>query len=222
MARRALLAGLLAALAVFAAAGPIPGAVAVLEVLLPPLPGQIAEAAPPRFVLMEDGTVFVGGTSRVAAGRLDKGEAKEIEKQVSRVRKLPGLGSSVALGPGTKRYRLVLRKGLEIEATGDPSRAPAQLRPLASLLETLESFDHPSLRPYRPSHYALAARQAPILGGCRAWGFAASPMDVLSASRTIPGEAAVDWPTGAEAASVCVGDKTLLVTLRPLLPGERP
>ena len=31
---------------------------------LAPLPGQVAEAAPPRFVLLEDGQVFVGGTPR--------------------------------------------------------------------------------------------------------------------------------------------------------------
>jgi hypothetical protein len=30
------------------------------------------------------------------------------------------------------------------------------------------------------------------------------------------------WPTGAAPASVCAGDKSYVVTLRPLLPGEKP
>ena len=33
---------------------------------------------------------------------------------------------------------------------------------------------------------------------------------------------AIGWPTGALPASVCAGDKRFVVTLRPLLPGERP
>ncbi len=37
-----------------AAGAEIPSAAVVLEVLVPTLPGQIALAAPPRFVLMED------------------------------------------------------------------------------------------------------------------------------------------------------------------------
>lgn len=202
-------------------AGQIPDALVVLEVFPPALPGQAWEAAPPRFVLMEDGTVFVGGTGHVAAGRMERDEMKEIDKQVSRVRKLPGLGSSVTLGPGATRYRLVLRKGPEIAAAGDLAQAPASLKPLAALLETLVGFDHPSLRHYRPAQYALAARQAPIVGGCRSWVFGAPP-EGASVSRTVSAEAAADWPTGAASASVCVGDKTYLVTLRPLLPGERP
>jgi len=31
-----------------------------------------------------------------------------------------------------------------------------------------------------------------------------------------------DWPTGAAPAAVCDGDRRFVVTLRPLLPGERP
>ena len=45
---------------------------------------------------------------------------------------------------------------------------------------------------------------------------------MLVAPRVVKAEAAATWPTGAVAASVCAGDKRYAVTLRPLLPGEKP
>src|SRR5687768_1446520 len=142
-------------------AGDIPKAVVVVESLTAPLPDQVPEAAPPRFVLLEDGQVFVGGTSRLAAGRLSKAAAKEIEARVVAVRQLPGFGATVPLGAGTHRYRLRLRKGgaQDITVEGDPALASANLVPLASLLQDLLRFDHPSLRPYRPASYAVIARE---------------------------------------------------------------
>src|SRR5437762_6116189 len=108
-------------------AGDIPKAVVILESLNATLPDQVPEAAPPRFVLLEDGQVFVGGTSRLATGRLPKPEAKEIEARVVGVRQLPGFGASVSLGPGPQRYRLRLRKGgaQDITVTGDPAESQA-------------------------------------------------------------------------------------------------
>src|SRR6266852_5837753 len=100
MVRSALCGVLLLSLPLSLGAATIPEAAVFLEVQSPGAPGFVPEAAPPRFVLMEDGTVFVGGTSHVATGQLDKGEMKEIDKDVSRVRKLPGLGSAVMFGPG--------------------------------------------------------------------------------------------------------------------------
>ncbi len=204
-----------------AGAGEIPEAAIVLEVLPPPAPGFVPEAAPPRFVLLDDGTVFVGGTSDVVSAKLDKDVTKGIEKQVSRVRKLPGLGSSVTLGPGTKRYRLTLKKGPTILAAGDTGQATAAFRPLAELLVSLEGFDHASLRPYRASQYALHLQQGRLPGGCRPWTFGAPPA-AGSGPRIVPADAASDWPVGATAGSACAGDATWIVALRPLLPGERP
>lgn len=206
------------------AAGDIPKAVVVVESLATALPDQVAEAAPPRFVLLEDGQVFVGGTSRLAAGRLAKAEAREIEARVVAVRQLPGFGASVALGAGGQRYRLRLRKGgaQDIEVTGDPSDPSAGPGPLASLLQDLLRFDHPSLRPYRPASYAVIAREGKLAGGCRRWTFAEPVTESLFAPRTVPAAAAENWPTGATPASVCADDKTYVVALRPLLPGERP
>src|SRR5262249_13019387 len=172
----------------------------------------------------DDGQVYVGGTSQVAAGRLEKGETKAIEDQLAQVRKLPGLGSSVTFGEGGPRYRLQVRKGkpLDLVVTGDPAAAPAAMKTLAALPTTLAAFEHPSLRPYDAANYALAAREAAMPGGCRAWAFPAPLNDVVSGPRGLAQSAAADWPTGATSAAVCEGGKTYQVTLRPLLPGERP
>lgn len=215
---------LLALGAVASRAGDIPRAVVVLEGLTAPLPDQVAEAAPPRFVLLEDGQVFVGGTSRVTSGRLAKPEAKAIEARVVAVRQLPGLGATVSLGAGPQRYRLRLRKGgsQDIVATGDPAGAPANLQPLASLILDLLRFEHPTLRPYRPQAYAVMAREGTLAGGCRRWSFPEPLADSLFTPGTVPASAAENWPTGAAPASVCTDGKAYVVALRPLLPGEKP
>src|SRR5947209_3279266 len=136
---------LLAALAVpAAAAGQIPNAVVVLEVFGRVHPDDVPESAPPRFVLLEDGQVFAGGSRRLAA-----------------VRKLPGLSGTVRFGGGEGRQRLLLRRGRPLDMTvlGDPGQAAPAWRPLAALLEDLSRFDHPSLRPYAPASYAVSARE---------------------------------------------------------------
>jgi hypothetical protein len=66
-------------------AADIPEATLVLEATVG-LPGRVSAAAPPRFVLMRDRRVFVGGTDGVVAGLLDKDEAKWIEQRVKDLR----------------------------------------------------------------------------------------------------------------------------------------
>jgi hypothetical protein len=205
------------------AAAEIPDARVVLEVFEPLLPGRMPEAAPARFVWKEDGTVFVGGSSGLASVRPDGDDLKPIDKLVSRVKKLPGLGSAVTLGPGARRYRLALRKGPTITASGDPAQAPAPLKPLGELLALLESFDHPELRAFHPQQFALLVQPiqpGTLAGGCRSWTFGAPPTP--GQARVVPTASASDWPNGRNAASACLGDKTYLVGLRPLLPGEKP
>lgn len=222
---RAAVTGLVLALgASVCPAGEIPKAVVVLEGLTAPLPDQVAEAAPPRFALLEDGQVFVGGTSRLVAGRLTKAEAKEIEARVAAVRQAPGFGASVSVGAGNQRYHLGLRKGgsQDIAITGDPTAAEATPPILARLLQDLLRFDHPSLRPWQPAAYAVIAREGKLAGGCRRWTFSEPLADSVFAPGTVPASAAENWPTGATPASVCADGKTYVVALRPLLPGERP
>ena len=53
--------------------GEVPGALVILEVTTALPIGEVPAGLPARFVLLEDGHVFVGGTSQVVAGRLDTG-----------------------------------------------------------------------------------------------------------------------------------------------------
>jgi hypothetical protein len=206
------------------AAGDVPEAVLVLE-MPSGAPGSDAAGAPPRFVLLEDGQVFVGGSSLVEAGRLEKNEAKSLRKRAAALRKLPGLDAPIAFGgpsAGVLRLRVVEKQPLEIVATGDPALAPAPYAALGALLRELAGFHHPSLRPYDPPAFAINARQARLTGGCRAWSFAFPIADVLGVARAVPAADVAGWPTGAMPASVCVGDRRYVVTLRPLLPAEQP
>jgi hypothetical protein len=207
-----------------AGAGDIPTAVVVLEVFNRVHPDDVPESAPPRFVLLEDGQVFVGGTSRLASGRLSPAEAKALDRRLADVRRLPGLAGTIRLGGGEGRRRLLLRRGRPLDMTliGDPAQAAPALRPLAALIDELSRFDHPGLRPYEPGAYAVSAREGTLPGGCRSWPFKEPPSESVFAPRTLPGDSLRDWPTGATPASVCAGDKAWVVSFRPLLPGERP
>lgn len=214
---------LVLAAAVPAPAGDVPAATVLLESLVKTLPDDVPQAAPVRFALFEDGRVFVGGTSAILAGRLEGSALKDLEKRVAAVRKLPGLSGAITLGDGSQRHRLVLRKGrpLDTFVSGDPARASASLRPLAELLRELLSFHHRSLRPYAPESYALRASEGRLAGGCRPWTLTTPVASAVFAPVVVPARTAWDWPTGARPASVC-GDKTHVVTFRPLLPGETP
>ena len=239
--RRALAIGLLAT-AVAArplGAGEIPGAVLVLEIA-PGTPGSDPSGAPPRFVLMKDARVFVGGSSVLETGRLEKSEAQALQKRASALRKIPGIGSGISFGGADVsplRLRLLEAEPLEIVANGLPPQVgpnlaagdpaappavPAPLAPLATLLQDLAHFDHPSLRPYAPASYSLTVREARLVGGCRAWSFPFPLGEALAAPRSLAAVEALGWPTGAMPASVCADDRRYVVTLRPLLPDERP
>jgi hypothetical protein len=68
----------------------------------------------------------------------------------------------------------------------------------------------------------MIVREARLVGGCRAWGFAFPIAQAQAGLQTVTAADAAGWPTGAVAASVCADDRRYAVTLRPLLPGERP
>jgi len=221
--RRFLLSLVALGLAPLSYAGEIPNAQIVLEVVEAPAPGRYPEQAPPRFVLLDKGQVFVGGTQEIHVGRLESAEVKEIDNKIARIRKLQGLGSQVTLGSGRTRYRLLLlgKRPLEIVGTGDPQGASSSLQPLAALLLDLIRFDHASLRLYRPESFQLIAREGTLAGGCRPWGFGFPPAEAAT-GRVVPAATAGGWPHGAIAGSACAGAVRYVVTLRPLLPGERP
>jgi hypothetical protein len=213
----------LAAVGVAAPAADSPDMVVALHVSVPAVPGQVPEAMPPRFTLMEDGTAYVGGTSGLATTRLEKSDVKAIEKDIERIRRIPGLATRVDLGPGSDRtYRIVVGKGkaLDLTAVGDLAGASPAFRPIVSLITRLADYGGSELRPYRPASYLLSAREETLAGGCRRWTLPVSLVQVLSAPQVVGASTANDWPTGANPASVCVGDKHYVVALRPLLPGE--
>jgi hypothetical protein len=219
------LAAVLAVLAASAAqAGEIPRAVAVLESAAVPLPDHVAEAAPPRFVLLEDGQVYVGGTHGLVTARLAGRDLKDLERRLSDIRKLPALAGVVTVGPGPAVRRLQLRKGrpLDIKVEGDLAAATPALQPLATLVLDLERYHHPSLRPYAPDRLALRAQEGSLPGGCRRWTRPEPLADSVFAPRVVAAADFPSWPRGAAPASVCVGDRKYVVTLRPLLPGENP
>ena len=205
-------------------AAEISGTVVVLQVSGREFPGQVPEGMPERFVLLEDGSVYVGGTDTIATARLEKGDVHYIEKSLDRVRKIPGLGSQVIFGPGDQKRRLIVRKGrpLDITATGDTAAAPPGLRALASLMDDLARFNTPALHPYRQAFFALSAREGALPGGCRSWSFPVSLAQALAEPQSVAASAAERWPTGGQPASVCAGDKRYVIALRPLLPGEKP
>lgn len=221
MRRAGPLAVLASLLAAPATAGEIPKAVVVLERVGA---GPGGESAPPSFVLMEDGTVYVGGTSQVLTARLTGGALKALERRISDVRKLPGLGGAVTIGPGEARHRLLLRRGrpIQMTITGDPEQAAPSMRALGALLVDLPRFHDPGLKPYAPAQFALSAREGTLAGGCRAWSFSEAPDRLGFAPRVVSASEVRGWPTGGSPASVCAADKHYVVTLRPLLPGETP
>jgi hypothetical protein len=206
------------------AAAEIPKAVVVLETRSVPLPGQVPEAAPPRFVLLEDGQVYVGGTRDLVTARLAGRDLKDLERRISEVRKLPAIAGVITVGPGNDVRRLYLGKGrpLDMRIEGDLHAATPALRPLADLVLDLERFHHPALRPYAPAQLALHAEEGSLPGGCRPWTRPEPLEGSVFAPQAVNAADFAAWPTGAAAASVCAGDKKYIVTLRPLLPGEKP
>lgn len=197
-----------------------PEAVLILESTGDLRPGEDPQGQPPRFLILRDGRFFLAGTRAVFAGRLDSREMKALDKRVAAARKAAGAGNAgVAFDHTSARHRLRALRGkpFEATATGNPTRAPARLKPLADLVRDLQAFEHPTLAPFAPESYRLFARSATLPGGCRRWPRPAAPPDapqVVSAAG-FPG-----WPTGVTPASVCHAGRRFAVTLRPLLPGE--
>lgn len=213
------------ALAPGAEASDIPQAIVLLEDAAAGRAGQVVEAAPVRFALLEDGQLFVGGSSEILTAKLSARELKDFEKRLTEIRKHPALAGNVALGPGSAQRRLVLRKGgrpLEMVLTGDLESATPAMRGLADFVGQLGSYHHPGLRPYSASSLGLSAKEGVLPGGCRRWTHTEALKDAVFAPKVVSAAGLESWPRGANPAFVCAGDKRYVVTLRPLVPGERP
>ncbi len=235
-------AAVILAVTVAATAADVPNATIVLTVPLVAHTGQVAEAAPERFVMLGDGQVFVGGTSEIETCRLEAGELAAFLAEVDAVRKprkkkrkdpgQPWLDGPTVWSFGGSWERSVLRfaadagrglPALRLELVGDPASAPFGLKPLGDLAQRLAEFDVPCLRPYAPASYRMRAMRGTLPGGCRApGGLAPMLMPALANPVAVPANLAKDWPHGAVAAQVCDTSSRYLVTLTPLLPGEAP
>jgi hypothetical protein len=189
------------------------------------LPDAVPTAAPPRFVLRRDRRVFFGGSEAIYSGVIEKDEANALERRVEALVKSGLLDAPVAFGGGSEaRYRLRLPRedDRDVAITGDPDSAPAALRGVAALVRDLLRFDHPHLRPWTPTEYAVSVREGELLGGCRAWLLPLPLERLLAGPQRIPVRDVERWPTGSNPASVCEDGRRYVVTFRPLLPGEQP
>jgi hypothetical protein len=208
----------------FARGGEIPEAVVVLEAF-DGLPDGVATAAPPRFVLLRDNRVFVGGSEAIYSGLIERDESRAIERRIEALAKSGLLDAPVAFGgDSTVRYRLRLprERDRDVAITGAPASAPPALQGVAALVTDLLRFDHPHLRPWTPTEYLVSAREGELVGGCRAWLLALPFERLLEGPQRIPVGEAERWPAGSDPASVCENGRRYVVTFRPLLPGEQP
>jgi len=195
----------------------------ILEATLD-LPGRVGPAAPPRFVLLRGGAVFVGGSEHIFTAALSKDEYKAIERRLKDLRKAGLLAPASFGGDERRRFHLRVLDGdrADVVLTGDPEAAPPTLLPLAEFVEDLLRFDHRDLHRYVPEGWALGATPGALEGGCRPWTFPVQLENVLRAPLRVDATDVERWPTGASPASVCSGGQRYVVTLRPLLPGEQP
>ncbi len=203
--------------------------------------GQVAEAAPPRFVMLADGQVFVGGTSEIETCRLEKDNLSRFRSEIDAIRKpkkkkttpvQPWLTGPTVWSFGGSSERVVLTffaderdklPLLRLEAVGETRRAPVGLKPLADFIERLAEYDHACLRPYAATSYRLRVTEGTLPGGCRSPGSLETAFSsALTGSVAVSAPAAAGWPHGATAAQVCHRGKRYVVTLTPLLPGEHP
>jgi hypothetical protein len=200
----------------------VPESVIILEAF-DGLPDAVPTAAPPRFVLRRDRRVFVGGSETIYSGVIEKDEVTALERRVETLVKSGLLDAPVAFGGVSEtRYRLRLPRedDRDVAITGDPDSAPAALQGVAALVRDLLRFDHPHLRPWTPTEYAVSAREGELRGGCRAWLLPLPFERLLAGPQRIPVSEVERWPAGSNPASVCENGRRYVVTFQPLLPGE--
>jgi hypothetical protein len=183
-----------------------PNTVVALYVAGLPATGEIADGAPPRFVLLEDGRVFVGGTSTVSSAKLSGKDLKPVNEPLSRARKVGARPGTVTLGPGTQQYRLVRKGQPDVLTQGDPARAAGTDRPLGVLIDAMLAFDHPALRPLVPESYLASLRPDALPGGCREWHLPVKPADLKTRPAVVPASSVVGSGVGVRSGSALHGD----------------
>ena len=189
---------------------------------MPPGPGRYPEGAPPRFVLLEKGQFFVGGQRQVAGGSWTARSSRRSR------RAWRGSGGCRASARRSRSARAAAATGCSCSASIRwRSRRPAIPRGRARAPAARVAAAGP--RRLRSSLAALpAARLVPAGRAGRSPARRLPPVELRLPARggrqrpRGPRRAGRDWPHGVDAASICAGQQRYVVTLRPLLPGERP
>lgn len=203
---------------------------------LDPLPAEMRltaresfDGVPARFVLLTDGSVFVGGRREVLRGSLDKAEMQGIATRLDAAMKsFTKTGAPKTLvvgdGPAIFRFSVLLGSSLQVVVMGKlPLESPPvpPLEPLPEFIRRLAGFRHPSLRPFDPAEFTMIVKEKALAGGCRtARGLPSLPQAVAN-DTVVPELITRGFPTGAEMAQVCDGLKRYTVVFRPHIPGER-
>ena len=191
-------------------------------------PRESFDGVPPRFVLMTDGSVYVGGRRELLRGMLDKAEMQDISTRLDLA--LKSLGKvgpprTLEVGEGPAIFRLSVLLGAPFQVVVTGSLTPAAGAPPPALLpdfiRRLAGFRHPSLRPFDPMEFAMIVREKTLPGGCRTAKDLPSLVQSLSGEVVVPEAVTRSFPTGPDMAQVCEGAKRYTVVFRPLVPGER-
>jgi hypothetical protein len=206
---------------------------------LDPLPAEMQLSAresfdgvPSRFVLLTDGSVFVGGRREVLRGFLDKTEMQAISTRLDLAMKSLGratpptlvMGQGPTEGDGSAifRFSVLLGTPLQVVVMGRiPAPGGAALAPLPDFIRRLAGFRHPSLKPWDPAEFTMIVREKTLPGGCRTAKGLPALAQATGAETTVPEALTRSFPTGPDLAQVCEGPKRYTVVFRPLIPGGR-
>ncbi len=202
---------------------------------LDPLPGEMGlnpresfDGVPPRFVLLTDGSVYVGGRRDVLKGRLDKAEMQTISTRLDLALKSLGKAGPpqtlvVGEGPAIFRFSVLLGSPLQLVVMGnlETPGAPA-LAALPDFIRSLSGFRHPSLRSWDPDRFTMIVKEKALAGGCRVAPPGLPPLAQTMANEVVVPEGVTrGFPTGASVSQFCDGPRRFTVVFRPLIPGER-
>ena len=206
---------------------------------LDPLPAEMQltaresfDGVPPRFVLLTDGSVFVGGRREVLRGFLDKTEMQSISTRLDLAMKSVGRATPPTLvmgqGPGEGegspifRFSVLLGAPLQVVVMGRiPAPGGPALSPLPDFIRRLAGFRHPSLKPWDPAEFVMIVREKTLTGGCRTAKGLPAPAQAVNMETTVQESLTRSFPTGPDLSKVCEGPKRYTVAFRPLIPGGR-
>lgn len=193
---------------------------------MPLTPRESFDGVPIRFLMLTDGSVYVGGRHDVLRGSLDKAEMQVFATRLAAVRKSfkkTPIPSTLPVGEGPAIFRLSVfgDSPFQVVITGRLPAIPEPLMPLPDFVRRLAGFRHPSLRPFDPTEFVMSVKEKTLVGGCRSSRGLPPLAPAVGAEVVVPEAATHGFPTGADLAQVCEGQKRYTVTFRPLLPGER-